>query len=177
MAAECLMFLVTVQTLLIRNKCKPLGLALCSNYPRAKRIISYVCSHGSRSLRQSHHLTLKTQKQRVLQQLPLGNSSVVLAVSSKITPEKSPRGIMPVAGTVSLRAVQHAVTMVCLMGGVCVDGCSSLCPLQQCREEYYKKDVLLQRSVGPHNTQHLCKSWLGFLCPSALQIHAKAVTA
>lgn len=47
------MFLVTVQTLLIRNKCKPLGLPLFNHYPRAKRVISYVCSNGSHSLAQT----------------------------------------------------------------------------------------------------------------------------
>lgn len=60
---------------------------------------------------------------------------MVLAVSSNITPEKSPRGTVPAAGTASLGALQHAVTMVCLMGGVCVNVWSSLCPFKQCREE------------------------------------------
>lgn len=46
------------------------------------------------SHRQSHHFTLKTQKQRVLQQLLLENSSVILAVSRNITSEKSPHGIV-----------------------------------------------------------------------------------
>jgi len=51
------MFLVTEQTLLIRNKCKPLGLALFNSYPRAKRIISYVCSHGSHSTHTDRAIT------------------------------------------------------------------------------------------------------------------------